>query len=81
MTTGIESRAEDGEMLYCWQIFQEVSCAFLAQIRYQTKMWKYLTLFFFFTSPLFVAAQLTPHLHHHHAVPGIRFPDVVNRFF
>lgn len=72
-------------MLYCWQTCEEVPHAFLEQIvvRYQTKMWKYLTIFFnyFPPAPQFVAAWLTPYLHHHQAVPGIRFADVVNHFF
>lgn len=49
MTTGRESRAEDGEILYCWHIFQERPHAFLEQkiSRCQTKIWKYLSIFFF----------------------------------
>lgn len=49
MTTDRDSRAEGGEMLYCWQIFQEVPHAFWGQIgiRYHTKIWKYLTLWVF----------------------------------
>lgn len=36
---------------------------------------------YFPPAPQFVAAWLTPYLHHHQAVPGIRFADVVNHFF
>lgn len=73
-------------MLYCWQIFEEVPHAFLEQIvvRYQTKIWKCLTLYFFNyfpPTPQFVAAWMTPYLHHHQAVPGIHFADVVNHFW
>lgn len=82
MTRGMASREQ--KMLYCWQIFQEVPPAFLEQmvIRYQTKIWKYLTLYISYSPPPpsspFIA-QLTPH--HRWAVPGIHFPDVANNSF
>lgn len=54
-----KERTEDGEMLYCWQIFQEVPRAFLGQIiiRYHTKI---LSLFFFYLFFIIIFSPFLP---------------------
>lgn len=87
MTMGIESREQKTvKCCIAGKSFRKCHMPFWNKLLSDTKL-KYEvsdSLIFFLTSAPrpspFVAARLTPCLHQHQAVPGIRFPDVVNHF-